>query len=89
LVIVIALIVRRIDCRNKFVGWGNWRVRQYVSIGPDVCLRGWLIDLEEFLELRVLRAFGFLAFALQSVLLERRNIFVVARGALLKTLLPS
>jgi hypothetical protein len=89
LVIVIALVVRRIDCRDGFVSWGNRRVRQYVSIGPYVCLGGRLIDLEELLELWVLREFGFLAFALQSILLERCNVFVVPRGALLKALLPS
>jgi hypothetical protein len=89
LVIVIAFVVRRVDYGDGLITQSDRDVLLYVPIGPDVGLGGWLIDLEEFLELRVLREFRLLAFALQGILLQRRNVFVILRGALLQPLLPS
>jgi hypothetical protein len=89
LVIVVAFILRRIDCRDSPVIQSDRDVLLYVSICPDISLGRCLVDLEELLELRILREFRLLAFALQGILLQRRNVFVILRGALLQPLLPS
>jgi hypothetical protein len=89
LVIVIALIVRYVDCWDSFGIQSNRDVLLYVPICPDIGLGGCLINLKELLELRVLREFRLLPLALQGILLQRRNVFVVLRGALLQPLLPS
>jgi hypothetical protein len=47
-----------------------------IAVCPDVCLGGWLVDLEKLLQLRVLLCF--FSLALELVLLPGRWEIVVA-----------